>query len=85
MSSIRFYTGVYAALLLLVSMKVAFFEFLSYDVALALTMVSAVAEAVLIAAYFQHLRSEPRSITYLYVSGVFAAMLLTFAAAFSIT
>lgn len=85
MSSIRFYTGVYVALLALVSMKVLFFDFLSYDVALALTMLSAVAEALLIAGYFQHLRSEPRSIAYLYVSGVFAALLLTFAAAFSIT
>jgi len=85
MSSIRFYTGVYVALLALVSMKVLFFDFLAYDVALALTMLSAVAEALLIAGYFQHLRSEPRSLTYLYVSALFAAMLLTFAAAFSIT
>lgn len=91
MTSVRFYAGVYVALLVLVTMKVVFFElvpvldFWTETLALALTMLSAVVEALLIAGYFQHLRSEPRSITYLYLSALFAAMLVTFAAAFSIT
>lgn len=85
MTSVRFYTGIYVALLVLVTAKVVFFEIFSEDVALALTMASAVVEALLIAGYFQHLRQEPRSLTYLYLTSVFGVVLLTFAAAFSIT
>jgi len=84
MSSIRFYAGVYVALVVLVSSKILFFDFLSYDVALALTMLTAVIEAMGIAGYYQHLRFEPRSLTYLMLMALFGVMLLTFAAAFSI-
>lgn len=84
MTSVRFYTGVYIALLALVSMKIVFFETLAYDLALSLTMVTAVLEAVAIAGYFQHLRFEPRSLTYLMLMGLSGVLLLTFAASFSI-
>lgn len=84
MTSVRFYAGVYVLLVALVSMKIVFFETLSYDVALALTMLSAVAEAVIIAGYYQHLRYEPRSLTYLMLMGLSGVLLVTFAAAFSI-
>ena len=84
MTSVRFYAGIYVLLVALVSMKIVFFETLSYDVALALTMLSAVAEALVIAGYYQHLRFEPRSLTYLMTMGVAGVLLVTFAAAFSI-
>lgn len=84
MTSVRFYTGVYVLLIALVSMKVVFFELFAYDLALALTMASAVVEAVVIAGYYQHLRYEPRSLTYLMLMGVSGVLLVTFAAAFSI-
>lgn len=84
MTSVRFYTGVYIGLVALVSMKVVFFHYLAYDVALTLTMITAVMEAVAIAGYFQHLRWEPRSLTYLMLMGLSGVLLLTFAAAFSI-
>jgi len=84
MTSVRFYAGVYVALVLLVSSKIVFFELLSYNVALALTMLTAVVEAFGIAGYYQHLRFEPRSLTYLMLMALFGVMLLTFAAAFSI-
>jgi hypothetical protein len=84
MTSVRFYTGIYVLLIALVSSKLVFFETLSYNVALALTMLSAVAEAVVIAGYYQHLRFEPRSLTYLMLMGVAGVLLVTFAAAFSI-
>lgn len=84
MTSVRFYAAVYVALLALVSMKIVFFETLSYDVALALTMASAVIEAMGIAGYYQHLRFEPRSLTYLMLMGLSGVLLVTFAAAFSI-
>ncbi|AGN02933.1 hypothetical protein L593_14995 [Salinarchaeum sp. Harcht-Bsk1] len=84
MTSVRFYAGIYVLLVALVSMKIVFFETLSYDVALALTMLSAVAEALVIAGYYQHLRFEPRSLSYLMTMGVAGVLLVTFAAAFSI-
>jgi len=84
MTSVRFYAGIYVLLVALVSMKIVFFETLSYDIALALTMLSAVAEALVIAGYYQHLRFEPRSLSYLMTMGVAGVLLVTFAAAFSI-
>lgn len=89
MSSVRFYTLVYVALLGLATAKVVFFEavefgYITYNVALGLTMVTAAMKTTLIAGYFQHLRSEARSLTYLMLMGLFAVMLLAFAATFSI-
>lgn len=89
MASIRFYGLVYVALLALAFAKVLFFAaddagYITYQMALGLTMVTATMKTLLITGYFQHLRSEPRSISYLMLMGLFAVLLLTFAAAFSI-
>ena len=48
-------------------------------------MVLSVVKAVYVAGYFQHLRFEPRSVTYLMLVGLAAAVALTVAAAYSIT
>lgn len=89
MASIRFYGLVYLALIGLAFAKVVFFEavsfgYIPYEAALGATMVTAAMKTTLIAGYYQHLRSEPRSLSYLMLMGLFAVLLLTFAAAFSI-
>ena len=42
-------------------------------------------KALLVAGYFQHLRFEPRSLSYLVLTALAAALALTLAAAYSIT
>lgn len=89
MSSVRFYTLVYFALIVLAGAKVVFFQleeagYFTYAVAMGLTVLTASAKTALIAGYFQHLRSETRSLTYLMLMGLFAVLLLAFAATFSI-
>ncbi|MBX0295412.1 cytochrome C oxidase subunit IV family protein [Haloarcula nitratireducens] len=56
----------------------------AYWLAFGVIMVLSVIKAVGVAAYYQHLRWEPRSVTYLVLGGTVAAMALTFAAAYSI-
>lgn len=89
MTSVRFYALVYVALLGLAAAKVAFYygelmEIINYQMALGLTVVTASMKTALIAGYYQHLTDEPRSITYLMLLGLFAVLLLAFAAGFSI-
>ena len=85
MTSVRWYSFVYVALLTLAVSKWAFFEFLEYNIALGLTMVSAAVKTSLIVAYFQHLRHEPRILTVLIFSAFIAVLILGAAASFSIT
>jgi cytochrome c oxidase subunit 4 len=47
--------------------------------------VLSVIKAVFVAGYYQHLKFEPRSLTYLVLGGLVAVMFLTAAASFSIT
>jgi len=47
-------------------------------------MILAVIKVSLIAGYFQHLKDEPRSITYLMLTALFMVLLLTLAAGYSI-
>jgi cytochrome c oxidase subunit 4 len=56
----------------------------AYWLALGAIMVLSVVKALLVAGYYQHLRFEPRSLTYLSGVGLVAALALTFAAAYSI-
>lgn len=89
MTNLRFYTVVYVALMALATLKVAFFEaekfgLISYNAAFGLTVVAAMIKTGMIAGYFQHLKWEPRSITYLVLMALFGVLLLSFAATFSI-
>ncbi len=84
MTSVKLYTAIYVALLVLATSKVIFFQLFDYWTAVSMTMVTAVAKTLLIVAYFQHLRFEPRSLTYLVGMGAFAVFLLTVAATYSI-
>jgi len=88
MASLRLYTGIYVALVLLASGKFLFFEFdqiFDYWDAFAGTMALAVIKTGLIMWYYQHLRSEPRSVTFLMLGAYFLVLILAAAAAFSIT
>lgn len=51
----------------------------------AVMMVLSFAKAFMVAGWFQHLKYEPRSVTYVIGSGLLAALALTVAAAYSIS
>ena len=57
----------------------------AYWAAFGVIMVLSVIKAVGVAAYYQHLRWEPRSLTYLMGIGLLAVLALTVAATYSIT
>lgn len=87
MADVRTYTLIYVALLLLATGKFVFFHFeniFTYQMAITGTIILAVIKTGLIAGYFQHLREEPRSISYLMATAVFMVFLLTIAAGYSI-
>ncbi len=84
--SIKLYAGIYVALLALAASKYVFFNipFFSYWDAFAATMGTAVLKTGLIVGYFQHLRWENRSLTWLMLLSVGLVMLLMVAASYSI-
>ena len=51
----------------------------------AVMMVLSFAKAIMVAGWFQHLKYEPRSVTYLVGGGLLAVLALTAAATYSIT
>lgn len=55
-----------------------------YWTAFGLIIVLSVVKAIFVAGWFQHLRYEPRGVTYLILTGLAAALALTAAAAYSI-
>lgn len=85
MVRVRFYAGVYVLLIALATSKVIFFDFFGYWEAVTATMMAALAKTLLIVGYYQHLRFEPRSLSYLVSMGFFAVLLLTVAAAYSLS
>ncbi len=85
MASIKLYFAVYVALLILAVTKVIFIEFFEYWTAVGAILVSAFTKSALIAYYFQHLREEPRAISWLVLISLAAVLLLAAAATYSIT
>jgi len=86
--SVKLYTAIYVALLVLAASKFIFFEFdqfFTYEQAFAGTMIAAAIKSVLIVGYFQHLRWENRSLTYVMTLALALAMLLMAAATYSIS
>ena len=82
------YTAIYVVLFAFATAQ-AVVEFAGYVdtaywAAFAVIMVLSIIKAVGVAAYYQHLRWEPRSVTYLALGGTVAALALTAAAAYSI-
>lgn len=85
MADVRTYALIYVVLLVLGTAKFVFFEIdIPESTAIGATIVLAVVKSLLIAGYFQHLREEPRSITYMMATAVFMVFLLTVAAGYSI-
>lgn len=84
MVSLRFYTAIYLALLALASSKWVFFQVFDYWDAVSATIAAALVKTTLIAGYYQHLRFEPRAVTYIAGMGVLAVFLLAVAATYSI-
>lgn len=86
--SIKFYTGIYVALMALATLNYVLFESgldFAYSVAFGGTMVIAVAKTLLVMGYFQHLRWENKSLSYLMALGFALTLLLMAAASYSIS
>jgi len=89
MVSAKLYTGIFVALFVFATAQVVV-EFAgilenAYWVGFWAIIVLSAVKAVLVAGYYQHLRFERRSITYLVGIGLLAALALTVAASYSIT
>jgi cytochrome c oxidase subunit 4 len=86
MTSTKLYAGIYVVLFVLATVQVLVeFAGLEYFVAMGVILALSMVKAVLVAGYYQHLRYEPRSLTYLTMTGLLAALALTVAATYSIT
>lgn len=86
MTSTKLYAGIYVVLFVFATAQVAVeFMPIAYWTAFGVILVLSFVKAVLVAGYYQHLRWEPRSITYVVLTGLFAALALTLAASYSIT
>jgi cytochrome c oxidase subunit 4 len=88
MTRTKLYTAIYVFLFVFATVQVwvesaGFLEEM-YWTAFGAIMVLSLVKAVVVAGYYQHLRWEPRSVTYLVLGGVFVALALTTAAAYSI-
>lgn len=85
MTSVRAYTAIYVALLALAFSKVVFIELFDYWTAVGAIFLAASTKTVLIAGFYQHLKDEPRSITWVVLIAFAGVLLLGAAATFSIT
>jgi cytochrome c oxidase subunit 4 len=88
MASIRFYTTIFATLMIFSTLQ-AVFEMTgiletAYWAGLGIIMVLSTIKALLVAGYFQHLRHEPRALSYLMLGALVAVVALTAGAAYSI-
>ncbi|EMA68645.1 hypothetical protein C461_03412 [Halorubrum aidingense JCM 13560] len=87
--SVKLYSAIYIGLLLAAALNFVLFEVelfgFTYRQAFAGTMVISVVKTGLIVAYFQHLRWENRSLTYVMALALALTMLLMAAATYSIS
>lgn len=87
MAEIRTYAIIYVVLMVLGTGKFVFFEldqFFGYWQQFTGVVILAIIKSLLIAGYFQHLKDEPRAITYMVSMALFMVFLLTIAAGYSI-
>lgn len=89
MVTIKTYSIIFATLVVMTSTQAAL-EFIGivdtvYWTAFGVILVISFVKSLFVAGYFQHLRFEPRSLSYLILTGLSAALALTLAAAYSIT
>jgi cytochrome c oxidase subunit 4 len=84
----RLYSAIYVVLFAFATVQVAV-EYAgilesAYWLGFGAILVLSFVKAALVAVYYQHLRTEPRAVTAMYVAGLVAASALTVAAAYSI-
>ncbi len=84
MSSLRLYTAIYVTLMALAISKVVFMELFDYWMAAGAILIAATVKMTLIAGFFQHLKDEPRAVTWLAMISLGAVALLAAAATWSI-
>ena len=85
MTSTKLYTAIYVALFVMATAQVLVESAgIAYWTAFAAILGLSFAKAVVVAGYYQHLRSEPRSVTLVAFGGLLAALALTVAASYSI-
>ena len=89
MVSIKLYAGIFGVLMIgsttQAALEFAGYVESAYWIAFGVIIVLSTIKALLVAGYFQHLRFEPRGLSYLMLSALAAALALTLAAAYSIT
>jgi cytochrome c oxidase subunit 4 len=87
MARTKLYAGIYVALFVLATAQVLVEDFggLGYWPALVLILVLSTVKAVVVAGYYQHLRWESRSLTYLALMALFVVGMLAAASTYSIT
>ena len=88
MVSLKTYTIIYATLFISATIQVliesAGLLETTYWIAFWIIIILSLLKAILVAGWFQHLRYEPPSLSYLILIGVGAALALTLAASYSI-
>jgi cytochrome c oxidase subunit 4 len=86
MSRLKLYTAIYVVLFVSATVQVLVEGAdMAYNTAFAIIIALSFVKAAIVAAYYQHLRWEPRSVTYLIGIGLLAALALAIAASYSIT
>lgn len=88
MVSTKWYAAIYVVLFVFATAQVVV-EFAgildsAYWLGFGVILVLSFIKAVFVASEFQHLRFEPRSVTYIVITGLIAALALTVAASYSI-
>jgi cytochrome c oxidase subunit 4 len=85
MTSTKLYAVIYVVLFVMATAQVLVeFAGLNYWLAFGVILALSAVKALLVAGYYQHLLFEPRSVSYLMLGGLVAALGLTLAAAYSI-
>jgi len=85
MSRLKLYTAIYVVLFALATAQTLVeFAGLDYWVGLWTILALSFLKAVIVAGYYQHLRWEPRSISFVMLVGLLAALALTIASSYSI-
>jgi len=88
MAKLKLYTAMYVALFVLATVQAGVESMglldSAYWLAFGLIAVLSIVKALAVAGYYQHLRWEPRSLSYLMAIGTLAALALTMAASYSI-
>jgi cytochrome c oxidase subunit 4 len=86
MTRLKLYTAIYVVLFVSATVQVLVEQAgIDYMTALVAILALSFVKAVIVAAYYQHLRWEPRSLTYLMGIGLLAVLALTVAATYSVT